>query len=131
MGCVPTIKNTTICLVEDHNRLREQLTSLLQSQGYEVVAASATVAEGLRTILLLKPDIAVIDHRLPDGSGIELCRALKISAPEVVLLLHTGTVTVEIERNAYEAGADEVIAKDIRGESLLKAILRHLHDNAE
>lgn len=112
----------TACVVEDHVQLREQIVALLASAGVEVLAAVGSVAEGSKAVCHHLPTVAVIDNQLPDGRGIDLCRALTAAAPGVRLLLHTGVVTVDDEREARAAGAEAVIPKSIRGLELLQAI---------
>jgi DNA-binding NarL/FixJ family response regulator len=110
----------TVCLVDDHADVRRHLSDLLTGAGVDVLSAVGTVSEGEATVRQLLPDVAVIDNRLPDGRGIDLCRRLSTLTPEVGLLLHTSTVTDE---EAIEAGVAAIILKSIRSEGLLDAIV--------
>jgi two-component system response regulator DevR len=88
-------------------------------------AASATLRDGRDAILAWPPQVDIIDSRLPDGHGIDLCRTLRSAVPQVALLLHCSAITAEDEREALEAGAAAVVPKSIRGEMLLAAIRLH------
>ena len=115
----------TVVLVEDHALLAELLTALLSDAGIQVVATAATQRDGHLAVTTHRPHLAVIDNELPDGSGIELCRSLRVEAPEVTLLLHTGATSARETAEARDAGAAEVVLKSLRGESLLAAIQAH------
>jgi DNA-binding NarL/FixJ family response regulator len=117
-----THRRPTVCLIEDHAGVREELIQLLTSNEIDVIGSVATFREGRQAVEELMPDIAVIDNRLPDGRGIDLCRRLHDTFPDVRVLVHTGTLTFEDEREAFEAGAAAVISKSVRGADLLEAI---------
>jgi DNA-binding NarL/FixJ family response regulator len=112
----------TVCLVEDHVQVRDELVDLLTHAGMHVLSAVGTVRDGQKSVTDCRPDVAVIDNNLPDGRGIDLCRALAKSAPDVTLLIHTGVVTSDVEREALNAGATAVIRKGLRGDELIRAI---------
>lgn len=112
----------TICLIDDHDVVRDQLAEVLERAGHRVLAAEATAAAGLVAVLQHRPEVAVIDNRLPDGSGIELCRILSGRLPDVRLILHTGVIEHRTELDALEAGAAAVIVKSIRNAELLAAV---------
>ena len=124
----PSAAAVTVCLVEDHAQVRRRLCDLLTRAGMDVVAAVGTFREGEVAITDHLPDVAVIDNRLPDGSGIDLCRTLSHSTPQVALLLHSGTVTSQVALDALQAGAIAVIPKTIRSDDLLEAIRSTRHD---
>ena len=111
-------------MVEDHEQVRAQLTELLTSAGFSVRDAVGTAREGELAITSHPPDVAVIDNQLPDGLGINLCRTLARTTPQVTLLLHTGVITKDLERQARHAGVT-VIPKAIRPDNLLNAIRNH------
>lgn len=112
----------TLCIVDDHVALRDQLVSLLARTGYEVLAAVGTVEHGLVAITRFRPAVAVIDNQLPDGLGIDLCRVLAVETPEVRLVFHTGILGPDTARAALDAGAHAVVAKSVRATGLLEAI---------
>jgi CheY-like chemotaxis protein len=80
------------------------------------------VADGLEAIRSLRPDLAVVDNRLPDGLGIDLCREISDDLPDVALILHAGMISPLEESQAYEAGVTRVALKSITGEALLAAV---------
>ncbi len=122
---VPSTRAITVCLVEDHPQVRDQLSDIFTAAGMSVVASVGTMVQGELVITKLLPDVAVIDNQLPDGTGIDLCRILSRSAPHVAVILHTGVVTSEVALDSLKAGAVAVIPKEIRTDKLLAAIRDH------
>jgi CheY-like chemotaxis protein len=110
------------CIVDDHAAVREWLARKLESLGIEVCAATETVAQGVEAITTQHPDLAVVDNRLPDGRGIDLCRQVAAIDPEVTLILHTGMISPVEERQAYDAGVTRIALKSIQGDDLLAAV---------
>ncbi|MEU0510461.1 response regulator transcription factor, partial [Amycolatopsis sp. NPDC006125] len=77
----------TVFLVDDHEVVRRGVAELLGTDpGLEVVGEATTAAQAMARIPALKPDVAVLDVRLPDGNGIELCRELRSRLPELNVL---------------------------------------------
>lgn len=114
------------CIIDDHDVVRVWLTERLESLGFEVCASAATITEGVVTILEHLPDLAVVDNRLPDGRGIDLCRKVAASAPDVALILHTGTISEAEESQAREAGVTRIALKSIQGDDLMAAVTEFL-----
>ncbi len=110
------------CIVDDHTAVRQWLAVKLDGLGIEVCASSETMVEGVAAILTHHPDLAVVDNRLPDGRGIDLCREVSDSMPEVELILHTGMISPLEESQAYEAGVTRVALKSIKGDDLMAAV---------
>jgi DNA-binding NarL/FixJ family response regulator len=110
------------CIVDDHTAVRQWLTGMLDGLGIAVCATSETVVEGVAAILAHHPDLAVIDNRLPDGPGIDVCREVSGSLPEVALILHTGLISPLEETQAYQAGVSRVALKSIHGHDLIAAV---------
>ncbi|MGA2837290.1 MAG: response regulator transcription factor [Acidimicrobiales bacterium] len=115
----------TVCLVEDHAQVRDELSVILTGAGMSVLAAVGTAHDGRRAVTELLPDVAVVDNRLPDGTGIELCRTLTETVPGVTLILHTGTVDRQVAIDARDAGAVAVVPKEIRTDHLIDTIRRN------
>jgi DNA-binding NarL/FixJ family response regulator len=111
-----------ICLVEDHDQLRALLTSMLRSEGIDVVAGAGSLSEGLAAVRASRPDVAVIDNHLPDGRGVDLCRQLRSDDPDLPLVIHTAFATRELLDEAQAAGVSNVVAKSPRIGPLLTAI---------
>lgn len=112
-----------VFLMDDHEVVRKGLSDFISSEaGLEVVGEAGTCAEGLQGILVKRPDVAVLDVRLPDGSGIEVCRDLRALAPEVNVLMLTSYADDEALLSAVLAGAHGYVLKDIRSGDLIQMI---------
>jgi len=112
----------TVVLVEDHKGVRERLTHFLADAGFRVLDAVATLRQAYDSITQLRPHVAVVDNHLPDGSGVDLCRRLSGIAPDIALLIHSGTLSPAEEREALAAGARAAILKSMNTQPLLDAI---------
>jgi DNA-binding NarL/FixJ family response regulator len=116
---------TRIFLVDEHEIVRRGIAQLLGGiPGFEVVGEASTVREALRRIEATTPDVAVLDVRLPDGSGIDLCRSIRSRLPSIACLMLTAYDDDEALRSAVMAGASGYVLKDVRGPSLVDAIRR-------
>jgi two-component system response regulator DevR len=112
-----------VFLVDDHEVVRRGLADLLASDPeLEVIGGAGSVSEAKVRIAASKPDVAVLDVRLPDGSGIELCRDLLSDLPELRCLMLTSFTSDEAMLEAILAGASGYVIKDIRGMELAQAI---------
>ena len=110
------------CVVDDDPGVRQWLTQVLESRGIEVCGVAGTIDEGLASIAAQRPDLAVVDSRLPDGRGVDLCREVSATRPEMTLILHTGMIGPEEVSRAYQAGVTRIALKSIQGEELLAAV---------
>jgi DNA-binding NarL/FixJ family response regulator len=116
---------TTIYLLDDHDVVRQGLRAMLEASGrVEVIGESASAEEAASRIPALKPDVAVLDARLPDGSGIEVCRQIRSVDPTLQALILTSYDDDEALFSAIMAGAAGYVLKDVRGSDLLDAIER-------
>ena len=112
-----------VFLVDDHEIVRRGLVELLDSvSDVEVVGEAATVAQALARIPAVSPDVAVLDVRLPDGNGIELCRELLSRVDGLRCLMLTSLTDDEAMMDAILAGASGYVIKDITGMELARAI---------
>ncbi|MGW0157975.1 hypoxia response regulator transcription factor DosR/DevR [Mycobacterium sp. NPDC003323] len=112
-----------VFLVDDHEVVRRGLIDLLGADPeLEVVGEAGTVAEALARIPAARPDVAVLDVRLPDGNGIELCRDLLSDLPDLRCLMLTSFTSDEAMLDAILAGASGFVIKDIKGLELARAI---------
>jgi DNA-binding NarL/FixJ family response regulator len=112
-----------VFLVDDHEIVRRGLIELLGADGeLEVVGEAGSVAQALARIPAVKPDVAVLDVRLPDGNGIELCRDLLSQFPDLRCLMLTSYTSEEAMVDAILAGASGYVVKDIKGMELASAI---------
>jgi two-component system response regulator DevR len=121
MSAPPSARPRAV-IVDDHAVVRDWLVQRLEAAGFDVCASSATLEEGLAAILTERPDLAVVDNRLPDRRGIELCRRVSSAAPEVALILHTGMISPLEESQAYQAGVVRIALKSIQGDDLMAAV---------
>src|SRR3954449_4166119 len=114
-----------VFLLDDHEIVRRGLRGLLESEGdIEVVGESGLADEARRRIPALRPHVAVLDGRLPDGSGIDVCRDIRSSHPEIAVLILTSYDDDEALFAAIMAGAAGYVLKQIRGTDLLDAVRR-------
>lgn len=112
-----------VFLVDDHEIVRRGIAQLIDAQhDLEIVGEAGTVREALRRIEATQPDVAVLDVRLPDGSGIDLCRSVRSAIPAVSCLILTAYDDDHALRSAVLAGASGYVLKDVRGPSLVTAI---------
>ncbi|WP_235672700.1 response regulator [Mycolicibacterium hodleri] len=113
----------TVFLVDDHEVVRRGLIDLLGADPeLDVIGEAGTVADAMARIPALRPDVAVLDVRLPDGNGIELCRDLLSRLPDLRCLMLTSFTSDEAMLDAILAGASGYVVKDIKGMELAKAI---------
>ncbi|PUA83055.1 DNA-binding response regulator [Nocardioides currus] len=112
-----------VFLLDDHDVVREGLRVLLERHDdIEVVGESASAVEATARIPALRPDVAVLDARLPDGSGIEVCRAVRSVDPDVQALVLTSYDDDEALFAAIMAGAAGYVLKEIRSSDLVNAV---------
>jgi two-component system, NarL family, response regulator DevR len=112
-----------VFLVDDHEVVRRGLIDLLASDPeLEIVGEAGSVSEAKARIQALQPDVAVLDVRLPDGNGIELCRDLLSDLAELRCLILTSFTSDEAMLEAILAGASGYVVKDIKGMDLARAI---------
>ncbi len=112
-----------LLMVDDHKVVRLGLLTLLQHYpDIQVVGEAGTVAEAVARTLDLKPDLVLMDVRLPDGNGFEACRQIRRSLPEVRVLFLTSFADEEIVIESIDAGADGYLLKEIDEATLVQAI---------
>ena len=116
---------TRVFLVDDHEIVRRGLVDLIDGErDLEVVGESATIRGTVSRIAATRPDVAVLDVRLPDGNGIDLCRVLRSEFPELRCLILTAYDDDQASYAAVIAGASGYVLKDIRGQGLIEGIRR-------
>ncbi|MCG8922818.1 response regulator transcription factor [Lentzea sp. CC55] len=112
-----------VFLVDDHEVVRVGIRELLSaSPDLEVVGEAGSVTEALTLVPAVNPDVAVLDVRLPDGNGIELCRELRSRLPELNVLMLTSFTDDEALFDAIMAGASGFVLKRILGTDLTTAV---------
>jgi two-component system, NarL family, response regulator DevR len=116
---------TRVFLLDDHEVVRRGLRELLEAEGDLVVVGEAgTADEALSRIPPTRPDVAVLDVRLPDGNGVEVCREVRSRHPEVQCLMLTSFADDEALFQAIMAGASGYLLKQIKGPDIVDAIRR-------
>ncbi|MGW1124468.1 response regulator [Streptomyces sp. NPDC002526] len=114
---------TRVFLVDDHEVVRRGLRDLIDDEpDMEVVGEAATAEQGLARGLALRPDVAVLDVRLPDGDGIGVCRELRSGLPGLACLMLTSFDDEDALLDAIMAGAAGYVLKQINGSDLVSAI---------
>src|SRR5690348_3604035 len=114
-----------VFLLDDHEVVRRGLVDLLEGEDdIEVVGEAGTVREATARIPALRPDVAVLDARLPDGSGIDVCRDVRSTDPAIRALILTSYQDDEALFAAIMAGAAGYVLKQITGTDLIDAIRR-------
>jgi two-component system response regulator DevR len=112
-------------LLDDHEVVRRGLKDLLDDEAdIEVVGESGSAQEASRLIPELKPDVAVLDARLGDGSGIEVCRDIRSTDPSVAVIILTSYDDDDALFAAIMAGAAGYVLKQVRGTDLVEAVRR-------
>ncbi|RWR17760.1 DNA-binding response regulator [Microbacterium enclense] len=112
-----------VFLVDDHEIVRRGLSDLIDgADGFEVVGEAGTVRQALARLEAARPDVAVLDVRLPDGSGIDLCRRIRSAMPHVACLILTAYDDDAATYAAVLAGASGYLLKNIGAMRLLEDI---------
>jgi DNA-binding NarL/FixJ family response regulator len=114
---------TRVFLLDDHEIVRRGIADLVDAEpDLEVVGEASTAAQALGRIAATRPDVAVLDVHLPDGSGIDVCREVRSAHPEVACLILTAFDDDKASSAAVLAGAAGYVLKDIRGQGLIDGI---------
>ncbi|WP_247829049.1 response regulator [Arthrobacter antioxidans] len=113
------VKDVTVFLLDDHELVRRGLRELLETQGCVIVGESGSAEDATRRIPSLSPDISILDARLPDGTGIEVCRNVRSIDPSLSCVILTSYDDDQAVRGAVLAGASGYILKEILGSDLV------------
>jgi DNA-binding NarL/FixJ family response regulator len=114
-----------VYILDDHEIVRRGITELLERGGdIEVVGESGSAREATRTMPDLRPDVAILDGRLPDGSGIDVCRDVRSADPGIKALILTSYDDDQALLAAVVAGASGYLLKQIRGNDLVDSVRR-------
>jgi len=112
-----------VFLLDDHEVVREGVRRLLEADGeVAVVGEAASAEESFEVLERVSPDVAVLDVRLPDGNGIDVCREIRSRHPEIACLMLTSFADDEALAQAVLAGAAGYVLKQIRGNELLASV---------
>lgn len=113
-----------VFILDDHELVRRGLQELLEGEGFLVVGSSGSAVEATRRIPALHPDVCVLDARLPDGTGIEVCRDVRSVDPSLNCIILTSFDDEQALRGAVLAGARGYVLKEIGGTDLIGALRR-------
>lgn len=117
------VTRTRLLLVDDSEMVRTGLRTLLGTEPtFEIVGEAANVAQGIDASARLKPDVVLLDIRLPDGTGIEACRQILKRSPETRVLMVTSVVDDNVVDDSIRAGAHGYLLKEIDGRGLVNAV---------
>ena len=112
-----------IFLLDDHEVVRRGIAELLNAvPGFEIVDEAGTAEQALPRVLASRPDVAILDARLPDGSGIDVCRGIRSALPSTYCLMLTSYDDEEAVLSAVLAGASGYVLKEVRTSGLVDAI---------
>ena len=118
-----TEQHVRIFLLDDHEVVRRGIAELLGAvPGFEIVGEAGTVEQALARVLAAKPDVAVLDARLPDGSGIDVCREIRSALPNTYCLILTSYDDQDAVLSSVLAGASGYVLKEVRTSGLVDAI---------
>jgi DNA-binding NarL/FixJ family response regulator len=124
-GATTESRPVSVFLLDDHEIVRRGLRELLESDGtISVVGESGSAREAARRIPALRPDVAILDGRLPDGTGMDVCRDVRSLDPSIACLILTSYDDDEALVAAIMAGAAGYVLKQIRGNELVAAVHR-------
>jgi two-component system, OmpR family, response regulator MprA len=131
-GLIETSKGQNVLVVDDDRRVRELLEIALTAHGYGVLTA-ADGDEAIRRALGQRPDLIVLDVRLPKKSGLEVCDALRgdTEDPTVPIILVSAAVETDARLQAFARGADDYLSKPFSPKELIARIKRHLARHAD
>jgi two-component system response regulator DevR len=117
------VGNVRVFLLDDHEIVRRGVKELLEADGdLEVVGEAGTAADALARIPPTRPDVAVLDVRLPDGDGVQVCREIRSAHPEIQCLMLTSFADDEALFQAIMAGASGYVLKQIKGADVVEAV---------
>jgi two-component system response regulator DevR len=114
-----------VFLLDDHELVRAGVKDFLEAQpDIRVIGEAGTATAALARIPGLRPDVAILDVRLPDGDGVSVCRELRALAPDVACLILTSSADEQVLSDAALAGAAGYVLKQIHGTDLIGAVRR-------
>lgn len=124
-GTTDAPQRIRVFLLDDHEIVRRGIRELLESEGdIEVVGEAGLAEDALRRIPAVRPQVAILDGRLPDGSGIDVCREIRSRHPEITALILTSYDDDDALFAAIMAGAAGYLLKQVRGHDLIDTVRR-------
>jgi two-component system, NarL family, response regulator DevR len=123
MTPMTTSGTITVFLLDDHEVVRRGVRELLEASGeIQVIGEASTASEAMSRIPSVHPHVAVLDVRLPDGNGVEVCREIRSAHPDIACLMLTSYSDDDALFEAIMAGAAGYVLKQIRGNDLVAAV---------
>lgn len=122
VGGEATSVSVRVFVLTRHGLVREGLKNLLEGEGLEVVGRCCSVAEARHSIVEERADVVVLDERLADGTGIEVCRYVRSVNPNLQCLMMTSYVDDEVLRCVVLAGASGYVLRQVRGNHLARSV---------
>jgi len=113
-----------VFILDDHELVRRGLRELLEDEGFDIVGDTGLAEDATRRIPALHPDVCILDARLPDGTGIEVCRDVRSIDPTLQCVILTSYDDEHALRGAILAGAAGYVLKEIRSDDLLDTVRR-------
>ena len=122
---VGAVAEVGVVLVDDHELVRRGIAGVIDAErDMRVVGESATARHTLGRVLATRPDVVVLDLRLPDGSGVDVCRDIRSAIPDARCIILTAFDDDDALASAVMAGAAGYVLKDVRGQNLIESIRR-------
>jgi two-component system response regulator RegA len=125
---VAELKDRTLLLLDDDGPLRNRLGRALESRGFTTTLA-ATVGEAMGAVKSTPPAFAVLDMRLEDGNGLQVCEALQAARPDAKIIMLTGYGAIATAVAAIKAGAIDYLAKPADADDVVRALLARPDEN--
>ena len=120
MNDVTATKAIRVFLVDDHEVVRRGLCDLLTAvPGFDIVGEAGTATQALTRISATRPDVAIIDGRLPDGNGLDICREVRSILPDTYCMILTSFDDNEAMLASVMAGASGYVLKEVRADALI------------
>ena len=120
-----TLVATRVFLLDDHEVVRRGVRELLEAEAdMDVVGEAGTAEEAIARIPAVAPEVAILDVRLPDGDGVEVCREIRSQHPEVACIMLTSYSDDDAVYSAIMAGASGYLLKQVRGTDLIEGVRR-------
>ena len=126
---VTELKDRTLLLLDDDGPLRNRLGRALESRGFTMTLA-ASVSEAMSAVKSTPPAFAVLDMRLEDGNGLQVCEALQAARPDAKIIMLTGYGAIATAVAAIKAGAIDYLAKPADADDVVRALLARPDQNA-
>jgi two-component system response regulator DevR len=122
-GDTGSAATVTVFLLDDHEVVRRGIADILTAQpGITIVGEAGTAAEALARIPAARPQVAILDNQLPDGTGIDVCRDIRSAHPEIGCLILTSYDDNDAIYAAVMAGASGYLLKQVRGAAIVDAV---------